>query len=340
MLLASVSFAQKELKSIDTTLKKIDSTFTKIDSSLKSIDENVGTLKDELVKEDTEPYNGQSIFEDRKGASAIFLPYGGIFRLNTADASLKLSFVDRVSTRKLFYGLDIIGKTNDGIMSFISSGNISPGSKVNGIIGLQELFHNTNTLDGWLILKVGYEGASFKLFNSDSLFANQIKKTSFNTFTSSLSLNVKIGGNKIFAASIGYQKVNNYEDLDDLELTDQKIIKDTVSNITRTYEKKTKVKVGDYKTFDQVPINVDFYWYPSNMQRIGIYHYWRTKFTNGKATNGFGSGLYLLKKDKPLSSIAGIVFEVNDISKLNDGFSKNFTINFVVAYNFSFTKRN
>ena len=46
------------------------------------------------------------------------------------------------------------------------------------------------------------------------------------------------------------------------------------------------------------------------------------------------------KKNNPLASIAGIVFEVDDISKLDDGYSKNFIINFVVGYNFGFTKRN
>lgn len=320
------SFSQNELKNIDTSLKRID--------------ENVGKLKDELVKEDPEPYTGQSLFEDRKGSSAIFLPYGGTFRLNTADASLKLSFVNRVSNKKFFYGFDVSGKTNDGIAPLISKGDISPGAKVNGVIGLQELFHKSNILDGWLALKIGYEGASFKLFNSDSIFANQIKKTSFNTFTSSMSFNLKIGGNKLLAASIGYQKANNYDDLDDLELTDKTTIIDTVSNTTRTFEKTIKTKVGDYKTFDQIPLNLDFFWVPSNTNRIGLYHYWRGKFTNGDFKNGFGSGLYLLKKNNPLSSIAGVVFEVSDISKLKDGFGKNFTVNFVVGFNFGFAKKN
>lgn len=324
-LLSSVVFGQ-ELKSIDSTLM--------------SIDANVGELKDELVKEKPSPSTGQSIFEDSKGNSAIFLPSGGTFRLNAADASLKFSYADRVSTKKLFYGFDVSGKTNDGLFSLISNGNISPGTKVNGIIGLQELFHKTNLFDGWLALKVGYEGSSFKLFNPESVFTNQIKKTSFNTFTSSLAFNLRIGGNKLLALSVGYQKVNNYSDLDELELTDTKTINDSVSNTTRTYMSKVKARTGDYKVFDQVPINIDFFWTPNNNPRIGFYHYLRTKFSAGKATNGFGSGLYLLKKNNPLSSTAGIVFEVSDISKLNDGFGNNFTINFIVAYNFGFTNRN
>ncbi len=319
------SYSQNELKTIDSTLKRID--------------ESVGQLKEELVKKESEPFTGQSVFEDRKGNSAIFLPFGGTFRLNTADASLKLSFVNRVSTKKLFYGFDISGKTNDGITNLISNGDISAGTKANGIVGLQELFHKSDLLDGWLTLKVGYEGANFKLFNPDSAFANQIRKTSFNTFTSSLSLNIKIGGTKLLAASVGYQKANNYDDLDDLELTDKKTIVDPVTNTTRSSEKKIKVKVGNYATFVQIPLNLDFFWVPNNTNRIGLHHYWRGKITNGDFTNGFGSGLHLLKKNNPLSSVAGIVFEVADILKLNDGFGKNFTINFVVGFNFGVTKK-
>jgi hypothetical protein len=334
-----------------------------IDSSLKSIDENVGKLKEELVAEDPTPFTGQSIFEDRKGSSAIFLPYGGTIKLNTADAGLKFSFTNysipvkvaktqkdgsviKAYRMKPFYGVEITGKTSDGILPLISKGDISPGARANLILG-KDLFNKTKNRKnedisqrlGTLVLKIGYEGSSFKLFNSDSIFANQIRNESFNTFTTSLAFNLKIGGNKLFAISAGYQKVNNYSDLDELELIDTKTIKDTVTNITRTYTTKTEVRTGDYKTSDQVPINIDFFWTPNNNSSIGFYHYWRTKITNGKTTNGFGSGLYLLKKNNPLSSIAGIVFDVSDISKLDEGFEKNFTINFVVGYNFGFSKR-
>ena len=322
-----------------------------IDSTLKNIDNNVGQLREELVKEEIEPYTGQSIFEDRKGSSAIFLPYGGTFKLNTTDASLNFSFTNyQIPIKgdngkyqlKPFYGLEINGKTNDGILSLISNGNISPGAKVNGIVG-KDIFNiikdNKPQILGTLALRVGYEGASFRLFNPDSNFSNQIKKTSFNTFSSNLSLTVKFGGNKILGISAGYKKVNNYEDLDEIELTDKKVITDTVSNTVRTYDTKRKVRIGDYAISDQIPVNIDFFWTPNNNPRVGFYHFWRTRFTNGTATNGFGSGLYLLKKNNPKASIAGVVLEVNDIAKLSDGYGKNFTINFVVGYNFGFTKR-
>jgi len=283
-----------------------------------------------------EQVTGQSVFEDRTGNSAIFLPSGGTFRLNTADASLKFSFADKVSSRKLFYGLEISGKTNNGILPLISDGDISPGTRALGVIGLQEFFSSSNTLDGWLALKAGYDGSSFKLFNPDAPFSSQIRKASFNALVSSLAFNLKIQGNKLIALSLGYQKANNYAELDEIELTDEKTINDPASSTSRSYTKKSKVRTGDYQTFNQVPLNLDFFWYPASNPRIGLYHYYRGKFKTGQFTNGIGSGLYLLKKDNPLSSVAGLVFEVTDLSRLKEGYGKNFTISFLVAYNFGF----
>ncbi|MEW6774498.1 MAG: hypothetical protein AB1304_10930 [Bacteroidota bacterium] len=313
----------------------------KIDTSLTKISETVDAIKEEVVEEKSKPFTGQSMFEDSKGKSAIFLPNGGTFGLNIADGSIRLSFAQNVSTSPIFLGLDVSGKTNDGVLSLISKGNISPGAKVNGVIGVKELFRKSDIFDGWIALKAGYEGSAFKLYNPDSAFSKQITKTTFNSFVTSLSFNLKIHGNKLLAVSVGYQKSNNYSDLDDIELIDKKIITDSATNTTRTYETKTKAKVGDYKAFQQIPINLDYFWTPKNLPRIGFYHYWRNAYSieDKKFTNGFGTGIYLLKKNHPLSSIAGVVFEVKDITKLSENYGKGFVVNIVASYNFGFTKR-
>lgn len=332
LLHSTISFAQSN---------KSDTLIMKIDTSLVKIFKTVDAIKDEVVKEKSKAFTGQSMFEDSKGKSAIFLPNGGTFGLNIADASIKVSFSQNVSTSPIFLGLDVSGKTNDGVLSLISKGNISPGTKVNGVIGVNELFHYCDRLDGWLALKVGYEGSALKLYSPDSAFSKQITKITFNSFVTSLSFNLKIDGNKLFAVSFGYQKANNYNDLDDIELIDKKTITDTITNTTRTYEIKTKAKIGEYKVFQQIPINVDYFWTPKNLPRVGFYHYWRTSYSIGdkKFQNGFGTGLYLLKKNNPLSSIAGVVFEVKDITKLNENYGKGFVVNLVVAYNFGLAKR-
>lgn len=323
-----------------TQNNKTDSLLSKADTLLLKINNNIEAITEVIAEEKSKPFAGQSMFEDTKGKSAIFLPNGGTFGVNITDASVKLSYSHSVSNVPLFFGLEFAGKSNDGVVGLISKGNISPGAKINGIIGVKEFFRNTNRLDGWLALKVGYEGTSFKLYKPDSSFSKQIEKVTFNSFATSLNFNLKIDGNKLLAISAGYQHGNNYEDLDDVELTDKNSITDTATNTTRTYETTTKAKMGEYQTFHQIPINVDFFWTPNNLPRIGFYHYWRTTISiHDKVQNGFGTGIYLLKKNNPLSSIAGIVFEVKDISKLNENYGKGFAINLVLAYNFGFTKR-
>ena len=339
-LFLSTFIYSQDLKSIDSTFKNIDSTLKKIDTTLIKIDLNVKQIKDK-AKKDEESFSGQTIFEDRKGSSAIFLPKGGIFKLNTADASLKLSYVDKLTSEAFFYGFDISGKTNNGILPLITNGDISPGARINGILGIQKLFKSIDWLSGWVVLKLGYEGTSFKLFNPGVSFTQQINKVPFSSFNSQLSFNLAIWGNKLLAVSVGYQKANNYEDLTAVDLKETKTIIDSASNTIRTYENNSKVRIGDYKVFDLMPINVDFFWTPNDNPRIGFYHYWRTNInlTDNTSTNGFGSGIYLLKEHSLLSAVAGIVFEIKDVSKLKDGFKDNFIVNFVVGYNFNFDKK-
>jgi len=306
----------------------------RIDNPCNRMNSSDSTTKSESVKSEPNSYAGQSFYEDSKGNSAIFLPGGGTFRFNSADASLKLSYTEQLSTRKLFYGFDVGGKTEDGILSLFSTGNLSPGVNANGILGVQEFFRPSDILDGWLVLKLGYQFAFYRLFNPDALFTNQIKNTPFHAFTNSLSFNLKIGGNRLFAVSAGYNMSNNYDDLDEIEIIDFQTFSDSASGTTRFSKKNTKVRSGDYKTFGQVPVSLDYFWFLSKQPRLGLHHFWRTRINTDNTINGFGSGFYLLKKGAPLLSIGGIVVEVNDMSKLEDSVMENISIYFVVGYNF------
>jgi hypothetical protein len=271
--------------------------------------------------------------------SAIFLSNGGTFRLNTADASVKLSFVNKVSNRRFFYGAEVSGKTEDGLLPLIAEGRVSPGVKLNGVLGIQEFFRSTNNLDGWLLLKLGYEGSDFKLYDPALSFASQFKDSSFNSFTSSLAFNLKVKGNVVAAVSLGYQKKNNYDKLDEVEVTDTKTVVDPVSGVSRTSKTTIKGRQGEYVESKVVPLNIDGFWFPKNTPRIGFYHFWHAEFNNKKTVSGLGSGIYLLKKKNPLAAIAGIVFEIPDVSKLNDGVGKSFSVNFVVGYSFGFKNK-
>ena len=314
------TFAQGELKSIDSTLKRID--------------RNVLELKDKIVEGKRDAFNGQSMFEDKNGVSAIFLPDGGIFRLNTADASLKLAFINKVSNKNLFYGFDISGKANNGIISVISTGNISPGVRINGIVGLKEFFKDDDYLDGWLTLKMGYERVNFKLFSPTANFGEQISNKTFESPTGLLSFNLKLGGTALIALGAGYRKSNNFDDLDEIKLTDTKQIINQATNTIRTYSNSLIVKSGSFKSFNQGLGFIDIFWIPKNLPRIGFFHYYRPMLIDKKVKSGLGSGFYLLKKKNPFASIAGISIEIPSLEAMNNPFRKNFIVNFLIGYNF------
>ncbi len=280
----------------------------------------------------------QTIFEDREGESAIFLPYGGVTRINTGNASFKLSYIFRVTNRPFFYGFNFSGKATNGIRSVIENGDISPGCNFDLIFGFQELLRDSDILDGWLIVKVGYEADRFKLFNPDTNFNNQITSETFTSAIFSLSFNLKIGGNKLSAISIGYKKGNNFDELEETTISNVTTIRDSATNTVRTIKNEETARLGQLKEKDSLPIKLDFFWFPANQPRIGFHHFWRTRITDDKTTNGFGTGVYLLKKKDPLNAIAGLVIELKDFSNLNQGkeLKGNISVSFIGGYNFSF----
>lgn len=305
---------------------------------LDEINQNVSEIYKTIKKEQDKPFDGQSIFEDREGESAIFLPYGGITRINTGNASFKLSYIFSVADKSFFYGFDFSGKATNGIRSVIENGDISPGGNANLLLGFKELFKKSHILDGWFTVRIGYEADKFKLFNPDTIFNNQITNETFTSTTFSLSFNLKIGGNKLSAISIGYKKENNFDELKETTINSVITIIDSTTNTVRTIRNEETARLGQLKEEDSLPIKLDFFWFPAKQPRIGFHYFWRTKITDDKTTNGFGTGVYLLKEKNPLNAIAGLVFEVKDFSNLNKEkeLKDNISVSFIIGYNFNF----
>ncbi len=287
-----------------------------------------------------------TLFEDKDGVTSIYLRKGGYFRLNTSDASLKLSYVLSNTKDYLFGGFDIAGNTQNGILPLLSEGQIVPGFDVNFCIGIKEILSGNNVF--WAGGKLGYKSTSFDIFNPSNDFSSQIHDTSFNTVSLSVFINGHIfdNGRGIIGLSIGYDKVNNYKDLNDIEITDETVFSDSAYHIIRSSKKTIIVKTGNYEEHKAIPINADFFWYPSN--RFGFYFLWRSKILyNGGISrifednmvlkNSFGAGFYLLNNKSPFASNGGVTFQINDICKaINHGIEKDFTISFVVGYKFKF----
>ena len=305
---------------------------------LDEINQNVSKVHKTIEKERKKPAVGQSIFEDREGESAIFIPYGGIARINTGDASFKLSYICSVTNVSFFYGFDFSGKATNGIRSVIEKGDISPGGSVNLILGFKEFFKRCDNLDGWLTFRMGYEADRYKLFNPNVAFINQITNETFTSTTFSLSFNLKIDGNKLAAISIGHKKTNNFSELKEMTIRTATTLIDSTTNTVRDYGYEETARMGLLKEKRALPINLDFFWFFPNRQRIGFHHFWRKKVADDKTIHGLGTGVYLLKEKNPLNAVAGLVLEIKDLSKLNKDrcFIDCLSVSFIVGYNFSF----
>jgi hypothetical protein len=117
-----------------------------------------------IIHGQVDPSNGKAVFED------IEWPSGNTFRVNTKDASLKLAYshswdTDSVGPKKpLIWGVDLSGKTNDGILPLFAEGTFTPGFKINATIG-GYTHYSLKSTNAWWGLTFGYEGSKLKLIN-------------------------------------------------------------------------------------------------------------------------------------------------------------------------------
>jgi len=81
-----------------------------------------------------QPLLGQTIFESKNGESLFVRYAGGIVDVNTANNSIKFSFMLNYSSSWRF-GFDISGKSTNGIAPLLKKGKITPGFKINLNIG-------------------------------------------------------------------------------------------------------------------------------------------------------------------------------------------------------------
>lgn len=285
--------------------------------------------------------NEKAVFEDKESETSIHWPGGRTFRANVADASLKLSYshtsdtdaVVAIRNRPLTWGVELSGKTNDGVLPILSSGTFTPGFKIGGVLGYYTHYSLTST-NAWLTLKVGYEGAKLKLINTDTSYNEQITSQTFEGLSVALGYNIIPGdlNNLIIGLGVSFKKANNYSTLDDLELTETHVYLDTITGATRTSQTTIAGKTGTYRAYNRFDIQEDIYWIP--VPRLGIYQYARCKVPEGSdAVFSLGAGAYLLTENA-LSSRAGIVFEYSDLTNGDTPTAEHISVNLVVGFNF------
>lgn len=287
----------------------------------------------------------QTFFEDAEGKTSINLlnPTGsnsGLIRLNTANESFKLGYFRQVTNKKIILGIDISGKSNNGIAPIISQEKLSPEANFSLNFGIKNLTtKNINKGFDYLNIKLGYGAASYKMLSNNSSFDEQINSEIFNKTSISVSYNYFLNGNMLFGVSGGYERTNNINQLPKLKIRESTFVgSDTIGNINRSgYEEYTAWK-GSLESIDQLSLYIDYLYFPDFLDnRIALSFYSRSNFHSAvNITNG-GFGLYLNKSNKePFKVVGGIIYEFSDVfnsKESSNSIGKRGTIGLILGYN-------
>lgn len=95
------------------------------------------------------------------------------------------------------------------------------------------------------------------------------------------------------------------------------VTEETSNGTTRTVTRKASAKEGaGYAESLAIPLRGDLFWLPgSGDDRIAFTGFLRTAWAaarNNRLTN-VGAGIFVLKKDSPMTSLGGTVLEVRDL---------------------------
>lgn len=80
------------------------------------------------------PIFGQLVFEDTKGEEVLVQYLGGLFSVNSANESIRIGYAFK-NGKDWCFGVDAVGKAENGVASLFGNGDFTPGVKINFNIG-------------------------------------------------------------------------------------------------------------------------------------------------------------------------------------------------------------
>jgi hypothetical protein len=259
---------------------------------------------------------GQSAFGDSEEKTSIVLNTGGVAQINIKDASIKIGYLYRKSDKPFRLGIQLTGKITNGLGSLVENGEISPEAKFNLSLGYQWLLSKETSgktpgtiVDDWFTIRVGFYKGQYKLFIPGNDYEDQIQKKDFEGLSVIAFYNILFRTNIIMGISFGYERQNNYQTLEEVEITDTTTVYEGNGTL-RTQSATQKVRKGDYLESNYMLANFDVLWIPGFIgNRIGIDLFGRYDSTKDKKIFKPGIGLFIVQKGAPTKVIGGITFE-------------------------------
>jgi hypothetical protein len=283
----------------------------------------------------------QPFFEDARGRASIHLPLGGIARINTAEESLKFGYYYNRSDKDLVFGMDVSGRSTNGLASIFSDEKLHPEATLNFNLGLKNISTDISTLSGfdYLHFRLGIGTAKYTLINIENTFEQQISSETFNKINIGLSYNYFLNGNMIFSVYGGYDKTNNINELRRINIIESSIISaDPAGTIMRSSEVQYTAWRGNLNRVNQFSLFFDYVYIPDFINnRVAFSVYSRSGFNNNLSKTNGGFGVYFNKEGEPLKIIGGLIYELDDLfdaGKTGTTLGKRGIIGIVAGYNF------
>jgi hypothetical protein len=260
----------------------------------------------------------QSLFQSGNGETSIYLRQS-IASINLGSSTASVGFFHRINEEHPAIGAEAYATANSGVTTlFASNAPKAPEGGGDGTFGWHYLFFpkpiagtTSPEKEDWLLLDAGYGRSSFYVYPLNAVPSTSAPKTSFDRFRTILAYNQAIHGDTIWGIATGVERRNNLSDLKSYTL--QTTILPSPSGSQSSIVNTQAGYYGNYKVYVAVPIYTDILWYlppgaslPGFGNRIGIDFLSRSDVAAPNRSSSGGLGIFLFKKDDPLSAIGGV----------------------------------
>ncbi len=263
----------------------------------------------------------QSLFQSSDGQSAVYLRQSTA-AFNLGDSKASLGYVHRINIHKTFWGFEAYATSNSGVTSlFASDKPKAPEGGGDFTVGRHYVFTSMPTAgkpagpEDWWLIDVGYGRSSFYLYPTGTTPSTTTPKTNFDKFRAVAAYNFFTSGNLIAGIAAGAERRNNLSDLTSVTL--ETVIVPAPTGSPSSIVKSRAGYYGNYKEYIAAPVYTDILFYPGQAtvpafgNRLGIDFFSRSDVAASNRSASGGLGLFMFKKDDPLSPIGGISASFN-----------------------------
>jgi hypothetical protein len=284
---------------------------------------------------------GQSPFTDGRGKSSLVLPgSGGFAQVEFDKTSAKVGYLRDISGRPDFWGIELSAKLSGDTATLFSNNQLKPDASFKLTLGrrlltfadllaaarirmpngtypdpsspeyaeqkaalVAALVKASNKGYPWVALQIEGRAAQYRMYDSTAAFGSQITKQSFEGGSIHGLYNILLP-NRLYGVSIGIERGNNVDDLDEISITDRTTV--VSGGVSRIIDQTVKAYDGTFKKVDRAPAGFDAVWWPDGNSRVAFSVFARDDLRDASASFVPGLGAFLVQQGAPTNVIGGV----------------------------------